>query len=133
MRIAAFILALLLLSGDVDPTRGWLIALVVMTGLAVTRLHHGNIWRFRPVVDARVAGFVIAILLLAGAVDPTRSWLIGLTVATGIALVSPRLGAVDPLGLGGWERDRHMSWDRWERRMDRHWRRHAERFGDDWS
>src|SRR4051794_33266849 len=96
MRIAAFVVAVLLLAGSIDPTRGWLIALVVVTGLAATRLHHGNIWSFRPAVDARLVAFVLATLLLAGAVDPTRDWLIGLTAVTGVAAFVPHLFAIDP-------------------------------------
>ena len=34
MSIAAFIIALLLLGGSIDPTRGWLITMVVLTGVA---------------------------------------------------------------------------------------------------
>lgn len=134
MRIGAFVVALLLLAGDIDPTRGWLIALVVLTGLAFTRLHHSGIWHWRPPVDTRLAAFVLAILLLAGTVDPTRDWLIGLTVVTGIAAFAPRLFALDAPRGGDWRmRHRRFDWDRWERKMDRHWRHDTDRFGDDWS
>lgn len=134
MRLFAFILSVLLLAGNVDPTRGWLITLVVITGLAATRLHHGNIWRLRPAIDARLAAFVLAILLLAGTIDPTRDWLIGLTAVTGVAAFMPRMFAIDALGFGdGYVGRRGFDWDRWERKMDRHWRRRSNRWGDDWS
>jgi hypothetical protein len=135
MRLFAFILAVLLLAGTIDPTRGWLITLVVITGLAATRLHHGQIWRLRPAIDARLAAFVLAILLLAGTIDPTRDWLIGLTAVTGVAAFMPRMFAIDALGFGYRDgpRRRGFDWDRWERRMDRRWRRRSSRWGDDWS
>lgn len=134
MRIFAFILAVLLLAGSIDPTRGWLIALVVVSGLAATRLHHGNIWSFEPAVDARTVAFVLAILLLAGTIDPTRDWLIGLTAVTGVAAFAPRLFAIDAFGIDhrGRRRRHRFDWDRWERKMDRHWRRQSNRWGDDW-
>ena len=134
MRLFAFILAVLLLAGGVDPTRGWLITLVVVTGLAATRLHHGYIWRLRPAIDARLAAFVLAILLLAGTIDPTKGWLIGLTAVTGVAAFMPRMFAIDAFGLGDYgAARRRFNWDRWERRMDRHWRRQSRRWEDDWS
>lgn len=134
MRIGAFVVAVLLLAGNVDPTRGWLIVLVVLTGLAFTRLHQSGIWRWHPPVDARLAAFVLAILLLAGTVDPTRDWLIALTVLTGVAAFMPRLFALDAPRGGDWRMGhRRFDWDRWERKMDRHWRRRSDRFGDDWS
>jgi hypothetical protein len=136
MRLFAFILAVLLLAGSIDPTRGWLITLVVITGLAATRLHHGYFWRGHPTIDARLAAFVLAILLLAGTIDPTRDWLIGLTAVTGVAAFMPRMFSIDALGLGyrdGPRRRRGFDWDRWERRMDRHWRRRSSHWGDDWS
>jgi len=144
MRIASFVIALLLLGGAVDPTRGWLIALVVVTGLAATRLHHGYA---RPALDLRLGAFVLAVLLLAGTIDPTRDWLIGLSVVTGMAAFMPRAFSVDLFGFDrrsrhdwrwNWRRD-WFSWDdddeeggwgRWERRMDRRGRR--ARAGDDW-
>jgi hypothetical protein len=136
VRIIAFILAVLLLAGSVDPTREWLIALVVVTGLAATRLHHGNIWRFEPAVDARIVAFGLAILLLAGVIDPTRDWLIGLTAAAGVAAFAPRLFHIDMFSDGHRPRGRRFDWDRWERRMDRRFRRWSARggdWGDDWS
>jgi hypothetical protein len=75
MRLAAFIIALMLLGGSIDPERGWLIALVVITGIAALRPRFWNWLAVRPAIDLRLASFVVAILLLAGAVDPTRDWL----------------------------------------------------------
>ncbi|MBI5285914.1 MAG: hypothetical protein HY874_12570 [Chloroflexi bacterium] len=152
MRLLAFVLALLLLDGTVDPTRGWLITLVVLTGLALLKprrwwSRHVQIW---PPIDARLAAFVLAILLLAGTVDPTKDWLIALSAVTGVAAFMPRVFSIDPFGLN--ERGRRRRWDwhwewdseddrdarRWRRfdeRMDRGMerrRRHADTFGDDW-
>jgi hypothetical protein len=132
VRVFAFILAVLLLAGSIEPARGWLIALVVVSGLAATRLHHGNLWSFDPAVDARIVAFVLAILLLAGTIDPTRDWLIALMAVTGVAAFAPRLFAIDPFGRdyrrrGRWHR---FDWRRWERRMDRHWQRRSDRWGD---
>src|SRR5205823_10379967 len=76
MRLVTFIIALLLLAGSVDPTRGWLIALVVVSGLAAIRWRTWAPFSFRPAIDLRLAMFVIAVLLLAGTIDPTRDWLI---------------------------------------------------------
>jgi hypothetical protein len=154
MRLFAFIVALLLLGGSIDPTRGWLIALVVVTGIAALRPGFWSPWRLRPRIDLRLASFVIAVLLLAGTVEPTRDWLIGLTVATGLAMVAPRMFSIDLFGAGddrvwcgwgGWGRHewrskaRHDSWStrdddgwsRWERRMDRRSRRGFDRT-EDW-
>jgi hypothetical protein len=115
MRILAFILALLLLAGTVDPTRGWLIVLVVLTGIAAFRLRP---WLFgsRPALDVRMASFVLAVLLLAGAIDATRDWLIALAAVTGVAAFMPRLISLDQDDRGarwhaGWRRG---AW-RWER------------------
>ncbi len=124
MRFVAFVLSILLLAGSIDPTRGWLIALVVVTGLAATRLHYGNIWRWNPVLDLRLAAFVLALLLLAGAVGPTRDWLVVLSVVSGLAAFAPKLFHVDAFG----GRSHH-----WQGRMERRWRRHSRSFGDDWS
>lgn len=148
MRIAAFVIALCLLDGAIDPSRGWLIALVVLTGLSALRPRFWNWFDWRPAVDLRLAAFVLAVLLLAGAFDPTRDWLIALSVVTGLAAFMPGVFGLDVLGLGGgrrrwqphrtpafddWHNDRaDRAWDRWERRMDRRARR-ARGWGDDWS
>jgi hypothetical protein len=149
MRIAAFVIALCLLGGAIDPTRGWLIALVVLTGLAALRPRFWNWLDWRPAADLRLAAFVLAVLLLAGAFDPTKGWLIALSVVTGLAAFLPDGHRFDILGLGcgprgrrgDWQSDRaerweervDRDWDRWERRMDRRERRAARRWGDDWS
>ncbi len=122
MRLAAFIIALLLLGGAIDPTQGWLIALVVVTGLGMFR------WRWyyaHPVVDVGLASFIIAVLLLAGTIDPTKDWLIGLSIATGLAMVMRPGMLIDPFGFN--ERA-------WRRRERRWWRGHGTWFADDaWS
>jgi hypothetical protein len=57
----------------------------------------------------RVTIFIIALLLLAGAVEPSKSWLIALAVLAGLELVRWR-----PLrGL--------RDWRRWNRSLDRRW------------
>ena len=151
MRLFAFIVALLLLAGSIDPTRGWLITLVVVTGIAALRPGFWSPWRLRPRIDLRLASFVIAVLLLAGTVDPTRNWLIGLTVATGLATFAPRMFSIDLFGSGGdrgwcgwgrhdwrsnapwesWSARDDRGWSRWERRMDRRAGRRFDRT-EDW-
>ena len=113
MRLLTFILALLLLAGTVDPTRGWLIAVTVVSGLAAFGWRSWRPLALRPALDARVAPFVIAVLLLAGAVEPTRDWLIGLSIAAGIAMVMPRLFRLDgDFGVHelAFARRRHRAW-----------------------
>jgi outer membrane murein-binding lipoprotein Lpp len=135
MRLLAFILALLLLAGTVDPTRGWLIALTVVTGLAAFRPGFRQILSVRPAVDVRLAAFVLAVLLLAGTVDSTRDWLIGLTIVTGVAMVCPKIISVDLFG----ERERTRFWywttdSPWGRRaMDGGWGTRAQAEFDHWS
>jgi hypothetical protein len=159
MRLIGFIIALLLLDGAVEPTQGWLIALVVVTGLAVFRPRPWSPLHFRPAIDVRLVAFVLAVLLLAGTVEPTRDWLIGLSIATGVAAFMPRVIAFDLFGendrrgwwaecapgprleanAGDWGRRAEREWDRWERRADRSTRRRdrrenkaEERWGDEW-
>lgn len=104
MRLATFIIALLLLAGSLDPTRNTLIVLTVVAGLAFV---HWRPWRLldaEPVPDLRVVPFVLALLLLAGAIDPSRGVFIGLSVAAGLALLTPRLfgiGGIRPRWWGG--------------------------------
>jgi len=117
MRLATFIMALLLLAGSVDPTRNTFIVLTVFSGLAFV---HWRPWRLldaEPATDLRVVPFVLALLLLAGAIDPSRGVFIGLSVAAGVALVTPRL-----FGFG----DSHHGW--WQSR-----RYYARRHGGQWS
>lgn len=128
MRLAAFVLALLLLAGSVDPTRGWLITLVVLTGLAAIRPRFWNWFDVRPAVDLRLASLVLAVLLLAGTVAPTRDWLIALAAVAGTAMCMPRIIAFD---LFGRDRARHRSW-RWERQFDR-WGERADRAWARWE
>jgi hypothetical protein len=122
MRLAAFIIALLLLDGAVDPTRGWLIALVVLTGLAALRVRPWSLLHLRPALDLRLASFVLAALLLAGTVEATRDWLIVLSVVTGLAAFMPRLVAIDGPNDDKWSWRYACDWD-----GDRHERREARR------
>lgn len=150
MRLFAFIVALLLLAGSIDPTRGWLIALVVVTGVSALRPRFWNWLHVRPAIDLRLASFVLAVLLLAGAIDATREWLIVLSVVTGLAMIAPGMIGADCFGRGRddrrawrWQRRvdrwsaraerRDDDWADWERRMDRRRMRHADGWGDDWS
>jgi hypothetical protein len=139
MRLLAFIIALLLLAGTVDPTRGWLIALVVVSGLAFVRPRFGDPLRLRPAFDIRCASFVLAVLLLAGTIDATRDWLIGMAIVSGVAAFMPRLLSIDLSGHS--DERRRWSWfehgrgrrqERWARRADRHWERVSQRWGDEW-
>ena len=159
MRLLAFVLALLLLAGNIEPRRGWLITLVVLTGLAAVRPRFWSPFDLRPRLDARLAAFVLAILLLAGTVDPTRDWLIALAAVTGVAAFMPGVFSLDGFlgvdrGRGSrrwrwnwqwepddqWERDDDRRWSRWEHRMERAGhravrrveRRRLDPFGDDW-
>lgn len=96
MRWIAFLLSLLLLAGTVDPARGWLIALVVLTGIATVRPSFSG--ALRVAFDVRLAAFAVCVLLLAGAIDPTRGWLIVLAAATGFAAFMPRMFHADAPG-----------------------------------
>jgi phosphoglycerol transferase MdoB-like AlkP superfamily enzyme len=121
MRLLSFVLALLLLAGTVEPTQGWLITLVVLTGVSAMRLRLWSRTLVRPALDMRLAAFVLSILLLAGTVDATRDWLIALSAVTGVAAFMPRMFAVD--------RD-----DRFGRRHVRMHRRYRSSWdGDAWS
>ena len=148
MRLLAFILALLLLAGTIDPTRGWLITLVVLTGLAAIKPRWWGAFHVWPAIDARLAAFVLAVLLLAGTIDPTRDWLIALSAVTGVAAFMPRIFHVDLFGFNdraerrrGWEwrwdwgdddDDGDRRWRRFERRAARRASRRMDPFGDDW-
>jgi hypothetical protein len=119
MRLLAFVLSLLLLAGSVDATQGWLIVLVVLTGVSAFRVRP---WRFglRPALDVRMGSFLLAVLLLAGAMDPTKDWLIVLSAVTGVAAFMPGLVSLDERG----RRDGRGRWDhRWHRGE---WRWHRE-------
>ena len=115
MRLLAFVLALLLLAGEVDPTRGWLIALVVLTGIAAFRIRPWRGLNLRPALDVRMGSFVLAVLLLAGVIDPVKDWLIVLAAVTGVALFMPKLVSLD------YRESRAI-----------HWRRHSRR-NIDWT
>lgn len=127
MRILAFVLALLLLAGNVEPTKGWLIVLVVLTGLAAFRMRPWYGPMPRPALDVRMASFVLAVMLLAGAVEADKDWLIALSAVTGVAAFMPNLVSLS----GGGRDDGH--WRRWRgprRRYGRRWAVDWE--GDDW-
>jgi len=108
MAIAAFVISLVLLGGAADPTRGWLIALVALTGAVAMRLRPWAPLRLRPALDLRLASFALAVLLLAGTVDATRDWLIAMSVVSGLAAFMPRVVSLD-----GGEHRRHRRWREW--------------------
>lgn len=62
----------------------------------------------------RLAVFVIALLLLAGTVEPTTDWLIALSVLSGLSLVWS-----GPFGLFRWGWGSRRRADRFARRMER--------------
>ena len=125
MRLATLIIALLLLAGSIDPTRNSFIVLTVISGLAFV---HWRPWRLldaEPVADLRVVPFVLALLLLAGVIDPSRGVFIGLSVAAGLALVTPRLSG---FGHPGGPRS-SRPYGYFARRPEGHWHREWR----DWS
>jgi hypothetical protein len=127
MRILAFVLALLLLAGSVEPTKGWLIVLVVLTGLAAFRMRPWYGFVPRPALDVRMASFVLAVVLLAGAVEADKDWLIALSAVTGVAAFMPNLVSLSGGGTDDWH------WRRWRgsrRRYGRRWAMDWE--GDEW-
>jgi hypothetical protein len=133
MRLLAFLLALLLLAGTVDPTRGWLITLVVLTGLAAFRPSFGHLLEFRPALDVRLGAFVLAVLLLAGTVEANREWLIALSVVTGFAAFIPGI-----ISLGRPRRRNRWEWE-WTWSEPKEWRRgsltsaRTDTWGGEWS
>jgi hypothetical protein len=127
MRLLAFVLALLLLAGTVDPTQGWLITLVVLTGIAAFRLRPWYGFIPRPALDVRMASFVLAVLLLAGTIDATKDWLIVLSAVTGVAAFMPGILSLDRRDRD----DRRSEWERWCRSANaRRWA--AEWEGEHW-
>ena len=125
MRIVTLIIALLLLAGSIDPTRNSFIVLAVFSGLAFV---HWRPWRLldaEPVADLRVVPFVLALLLLAGVIDPSRGVFIGLTVAAGLALVTPRIVGFGRLDTPRWSRP----YGYFARHHEGHWHREWK----DWS
>lgn len=119
MRLVAFIISLLLLDGAVEAETGWLVALAAVAGVAAFRLYP---WRFfmpRPALDVRMASFVLAVLLAAGAVDATKDWLIAMSIVSGVAAFMPGIISLD----GGDNHHWRGRWGRREWRWDREpWR-----------
>ena len=137
MRLATFIIALLLLAGTVDPTQGWLIALTVVAGLAAFRPRFWGALSLKPAIDFRLATFVFAVLLLAGAIEPTKDWLIGLTIVSGIAMVCPKIISVDLFGERERERTKFWYWTTTSpfgrRELDGNWGAQAQTEFDEWG
>lgn len=128
MRILAFVLALLLLAGAVDPAQSWLIALVTVSGIAAFRLRPWHGFVPRPVLDVRMAAFVVAVLLLAGTVDANKDWLIVLSIVTGGAAFMP--GALS-LDVGG-RPQRARRWrEQWPSRSE--WTSKSQGWAAEWE
>ena len=111
-RLAAFILALLLLAGAVDPTDGPLTALMLLAGAGALRWRPWRPWGLAPALDVRLASLVLALLLLVDAVEPTRGWLIAMAAVSGVALCWPGL-----ISLEGGGRRRAGGWRGWNREV----------------
>jgi hypothetical protein len=66
----------------------------------------------------RLAVFIIALLLLAGTVEPTKDWLIALAVLSGLTLVWS-----GPFSFFRWGWRSRRKADRFARRMERRFER----------
>ncbi len=130
MRLAAFVISLLLLDGAIDPTRGWLIALVVITGLSMMRVRFRGTLVVKPAIDLRLGAFIFAVLLLAGTIEPTKDWLIGLSILTGFAMAMPGVISFDIYGDRQRRRAKFWAWttdNQWASRIvDGDWGEDAE-------
>jgi hypothetical protein len=105
MRILAFILALLLLGGAVEAGQMWLSVLVGLTAAGAMRLSFSDAFVVRPRLDVRLASLVLAVLLLAGAVEASRDWLIAMSAVAGVAAFAPGIVSLEP-----GRRDRGRRW-----------------------
>lgn len=65
----------------------------------------------------RLTVFIIALLLLAGEIEPSKSWFIALAVVSGLSLFCSR--PFGWLGRRSWRGDRFAR--RMERRFERNW------------
>ncbi len=95
MRPTIFAMALLLLAGWLDPSRFWLIYMVVLTGVDAFRITPWAPLRLRPRLNLRLGSFVMWVVLLAGVIDPTRAWMIAITAVTGAAMLMPGLVSLE--------------------------------------
>lgn len=129
MRLAVFIISLMLLAGTVDATTGWLAVLASLAGIAAFRLYPWRLFIPRPTFDVRMASFVLALLLAFGAVDATKDWLIAMSAVSGVAAFMPGIMSLeDRRGeRGNWWGSCDGS-DRRSRRLERRWRRWEQRF-----
>lgn len=128
MRLAVFIISLLLLAGSVDATTGWLVALAALAGIAAFRLYPWRLFVPRPTFDVRMASFVLALLLALGVVDATKDWLIAMTAVSGVAAFMPGIINLDGRRDGDWWSHCDDGGDRRSRRFERRWRRWERRF-----
>lgn len=115
MRIAAFVISLLLLAGAMDATQGWFIVLTVLTGLAALRPRPWAPLRLKPALDLRLAAFVLAALFAFEVMEPTRDWLIVLTAVMGAAAFWPGLVSLDADRGIEFGRPRGRRWSAWVR------------------
>ena len=108
MRPTIFFTALLLLAGWLDPSRFWLIFMVALTGIDAFRITPWAPLRLRPRLNLRMGSFAFAVLLLAGAIEPTQGWMIAFAALTGAAMLMPGLVSLDEP-----DRDRRRRGDTW--------------------
>ncbi len=106
IRLTLFISALLLAVDATQPSDPWLVAIAVLSGIAMLTTR-GELPR-----GANIAIFVISLLLLTESIDWNDGWFIAMAVLSGFALFARPVQRLDRVG-------------RWRRR----WR---EWFGDDW-
>jgi hypothetical protein len=116
MRLVAFILSFLLLGGAIDAETSSLVVLAIVAGAAAFRLYPWRLFVPRPVLDVRMASFVLALLLAAGAVDATKDWLIAMSAVSGVAAFFPGIVSLEEEGRRGARHGRwgHNKW-RWDR------------------
>jgi hypothetical protein len=102
LRLASFIIALLLAVSAIEPATGWFVALAALSGAGILL----RPWRlFVSLPALRIAVFVIALLLAIGVAEPGTGWLVTLAVLTGVELTG--LGRPDRKERHHWRR----SWD----------------------
>ena len=125
MRLLAFGLALLLLAGSVEPTSAWLSVLVGLAAAGAIGLRFRGFPTLRPHLDVRLASLVLAVLLLAGAVEVEKEWLIAMAAVSGVAAFFPGLISLEAPDDG---RKRRQHWRRAHNRG--RWRHQSSRFID---
>ncbi len=114
MRLLTFLLSLLLLAGALEANTLWLTVLASLAGTAAFRLYPWRLFIPRPVLDVRMASFVLSMLLLVGVAAATKDWLIVMAAVAGAAAFMPGLVSLE---------DRSEPSKRWRGRFGRReWR-----------